>query len=210
MAKAALAEHSTTDQQIISFIQQYPAIEELEIQMILRGAGWTTPIVAYLKNETLPEDRDESRQLKVWVACFMLIADGLDIMGPFPMAMRQLKFLVMGINYFPNWVEAEPLATITEKNVRSFGWKSIICRFGILRVLVSDNGKQLDNDAFKDFCNQLRIKNHYFSTANPQANGQVEITNRSLFKLIKTRLEGAKGIWPDKLPSILWAYRTIV
>ena len=32
--------------------------------------------------------------------------------------------------------------------------------------------------------------------------------NRSLLKIIKTRLEGANGIWPDELPSILWAYRT--
>ena len=29
-----------------------------------------------------------------------------------------------------------------------------------------------------------------------------------MLKIIKTRLEGAKGIWPDKLPSVLWAYRT--
>ena len=30
-----------------------------------------------------------------------------------------------------------------------------------------------------------------------------------MFKIIKTQLEGAKGIWLDELPSILWAYRTI-
>ena len=29
-------------------------------------------------------------------------------------------------------------------------------------------------------------------------------------KIIKTRLEGAKGIWSDELPSVLWAYRTTV
>ena len=46
------------------------------------------------------------------------------------------------------------------------------------------------------------------SPTHPQANGKVEVMNRSLLKIIKTRLEGAKGIWPDKLPSILWAYRT--
>ena len=28
-----------------------------------------------------------------------------------------------------------------------------------------------------------------------------------MLKIIKTRLEGAKGIWPEELPSILWAYR---
>ena len=45
---------------------------------------------------------------------------GLDIMRSFPTAVRQLKFLVVGIDYFTKWVEAEALATITEKNVRSF------------------------------------------------------------------------------------------
>ena len=30
-----------------------------------------------------------------------------------------------------------------------------------------------------------------------------------MIKIIKTQLEGVKGIWPDKLPSVLWAYRII-
>ena len=45
---------------------------------------------------------------------------GLDIMGPFPIAIRQLKFLIVGIDCFTKWVEVEALATITEKNVRNF------------------------------------------------------------------------------------------
>ena len=105
-------------------------------------------------------------------------------------------------------MEAEPLATITEKSIRTFVWRNIICRYGIPRVLVSDNGKQFDNSAFRDFCLELGIKNHYSSPAHPQANGQVEVTNRTLLKIIKTWLEGAKGIWLDELPSVLWAYRT--
>ena len=28
-----------------------------------------------------------------------------------------------------------------------------------------------------------------------------------MLKIIKTRLERAKGIWPDELPSVLWAHR---
>ena len=73
-------------------------------------------------------------------------------MGPFPTAIRRLKFLVVSINYFTKWVEAKALATTMEKNVRSFIWRNIICRYGIPRVLVSDNGKQFDNESFKDFC----------------------------------------------------------
>ena len=98
-------------------------------------------------------------------------------MGPFPTGVRQLKFLVVGIDYFTKWVEAEALATITERNIQSFVWRNITCRFGIPRVLVSDNEKQFNNNTFRDFCSKLGIKNHYSSPVHPQANGQVEVIN---------------------------------
>ena len=31
-----------------------------------------------------------------------------------------------------------------------------------------------------------------------------------MLKIIKTRLEGVKGIWPDELLGVLWAYRTTI
>ena len=75
-------------------------------------------------------------------------------------------------------------------------------------MLVFDNRNEFNNSTFKDFYSELGIKNHFSSPTHPQANGHVEVTNRSLLKIIKTQLEGAKGIWLDKLPSVLWAYRT--
>ena len=48
-------------------------------------------------------------------------------------------------------MEAKALATITEKNIRSFVWRNIICRYEIPKVIISNNGKQFDNSAFKDF-----------------------------------------------------------
>ena len=79
-------------------------------------------------------------------------------MGPFPTAVKQLKFLVVGIDYFIKWVEVEALATITKKKVRSFVWKNIVCKYSMPRIFVSDNGKQFDNDTFRDLCSQLGIK----------------------------------------------------
>ena len=75
---------------------------------------------------------------------------------------------------------------------------------------MSDNGRQFDNTPFREFYDQLGIRNHYSSPSHPQANSQAEVANRSLLKIIKTRLEGAKGLWSDELPGVLWAYRTTV
>ena len=85
-----------------------------------------------------------------------------------------------------------------------------MCRFGVPKVLVSDHGRQFDNTLFRDFCAHFGIQNHYSSPAHLQANGQAEVANRSLLKIIKTRLEGANGVWLDELPGVLWAYRTTV
>ena len=119
-----------------------------------------------------------------------------------------MKFLVVRIDYFTKWVEAELLTKITQQNVKHFFWKNIVCMFGVPRVLISDNGRQFDNTLFRDFCQHFGIKNHYSSLSHPQENGQEEVTNRSLLKIIKTQLKEVKGIWPDKLPGVLQAYRT--
>ena len=149
--------------------------------------------------------RQPSEYLTPMTAPWPFTQWGLDILGPFPVGTRQMKFLVVGIDYFTKWVEAEPLARITQQNVKSFVWKNIVCKFGVPKVLVSDHGRQFDNITFKDFCTHFGIQNHYSSPAHPQANGQAEVANRSLLKIIKTRLEGAKGVWTDELPGVLWA-----
>ena len=82
---------------------------------------------------------------------------GLDILRPFPLGTRQMKFLVVGIDYFTKWVEAKPLANITQQNVKNLFWKNIVCRFGVPRVLVFDNGRQFDNALFKKFYEHFGI-----------------------------------------------------
>ena len=37
----------------------------------------------------------------------------------------------------------------------------------------------------------------------------MEVTNQTLIKIIKAKLDEAKGAWPEELPNVLWAYRTI-
>ena len=41
-------------------------------------------------------------------------------MGPFPVKTKQAKFLVVAIDYFTKWVEAEPLAKNFRKECQGF------------------------------------------------------------------------------------------
>ncbi|KAL2231768.1 UNVERIFIED_CONTAM: Gag-Pol polyprotein [Sesamum indicum] len=132
---------------------------------------------------------------------------GIDIVGPFPPAQAQKKFIIVAVEYFSKWVEAEAVAKISKKKVINFIWKNIICRFGIPRVLISDNGTQFQGRKITEWCKELKIAQHFTAVANPQANGQTEVTNRTILQHLKTHLE-SKGSWVDELPGVLWAYRT--
>ena len=133
---------------------------------------------------------------------------GLDILGPFPRATGNRLFVLVAVNYFTKWAEAEALANIRDTDVKKFVWKNIVTRFGVPNSLVTDNGLQFDSKAFRTFCSELGIRNKYSTPAYPQSNGQAEAVNKTILNGLKRRLDGVKGRWAEELPSVLWAYRT--
>ncbi|KAL0453507.1 UNVERIFIED_CONTAM: Gag-Pol polyprotein [Sesamum latifolium] len=121
---------------------------------------------------------------------------GIDIVGPFPTAVAQKKFIILVVEYFTKWVEAEAVVRISEKEV----WNP--------EVMISDNGTQFQGKAIVAWCKELKIQQNFTSVGNPQANGQIEVTNRTILQHLKIRFEGAKSSWVEELPRVLWAYRT--
>jgi len=119
-----------------------------------------------------------------------------------------MKYLVVGIEYFMKWIEAEPVAHITTHKIQHFVRKNIVCRFGIPKRLVSDNGTQFASQQLGKLCTELGIKQVFTSVERPQMNGQVESANRVLLRGLKRRLDKAKGTWAEEVPRIVWAYHT--
>ncbi|XP_042415389.1 uncharacterized protein LOC122004592 [Zingiber officinale] len=105
---------------------------------------------------------------------------GMDIVGPFPMAPGQRRFLLVAVDYFSKWVETEALARITEDVVIQFLWKNILCRFGIPHKLVSDNGRQFQGQKIQAWCKEFDITQAFTSVAYRQSNGQTEVVNREI------------------------------
>lgn len=133
---------------------------------------------------------------------------GIDIVGPFPLGPGSRKFLIVAIDYFSKWVEAEALRTITGTEVMKFLWQNICCRYGVPRDLISDNGTQFSSKRIRKWCTDMRITQRFTSVAHPQSNGQVEVSNRIIVEGIKKNLEQAGGQWANELHGVIWPNRT--
>jgi len=133
---------------------------------------------------------------------------GVDIVGSFPLAYGRLKFLIVGVDYFTKWIEVESVAKITTDHVNKFYWKKFICRLGLLKYIVTDNGTQFISFRVVDFYNQLGIQTKFLSVIHPHANGQAGSTNKVILNGIKKKIEAAKGLWAEQLHEVLWSYHT--
>ncbi|XP_021839331.1 uncharacterized protein [Spinacia oleracea] len=65
---------------------------------------------------------------------------GMDLLGPYTAAPGGRRYVIVAVDYFTKWVEAESLKNIRTTDVRAFIWKNIMTRFGIPQAIVFDNG----------------------------------------------------------------------
>ncbi|XP_042374422.1 uncharacterized protein LOC121967951 [Zingiber officinale] len=89
--------------------------------------------------------------------------------------------------------------------VKKFIWQHIICRFDIPRRLISDNGRQFTGQQLKEWCEGYDIQQTFTSIAYSHSNGQAEVANRKILRVLRARLDHVGGSWVDEFPSVLWA-----
>jgi len=117
-------------------------------------------------------------------------------------------YLVVAIDYSTKWMEAEPLAKITVKNVLCFIKRTILARFGVPALVISDNGTQFTDKKFQDYLRNVGIKQSFTFVEHPHANGLAKVANMIILQGIRRRLDKDKTSWADELHTVLWAYRT--
>ena len=68
LTKVASAEHMLIPNKVVSFVQLLPLINGMDVQEIGSQDNWTISIILYLRDGTLPNDKEVARKLKVQVA----------------------------------------------------------------------------------------------------------------------------------------------
>jgi hypothetical protein len=79
-----------------------------------------------------------AQTLKMILPSCLFAVWGLDILGPFPMAIGGFWYLYITIDKLTKWPEATPVVKINKQSIVKF-IKSIVCRFRVLSRIITDN-----------------------------------------------------------------------
>ena len=148
--------------------------------------------------------------LHIMVSPWPFLMWGMYVIEPItPKALNDHHFIFVVINYFTKWVEATSYASVTKSLVARFIKLEIICRYGLSKIIISDNDLNLNNDIVTEICTQFKIKYHNSVPYRPKMNGTIEAANKNVKKIIAKATETYRD-WHEKLPFALHAYRTKV
>ena len=128
-------------------------------------------------------------------------------MGPFPSSYGH-KYILLAMDYVSKWVEAIPTITYDAKVVLHFIRSNIFSRFGTPRAVINSECSHLCNKLFASLLAKYRVKHRVSHAYHPQSNGQDEVSNREIKKILEKTVNVTRKDWANKMEDSLWAYRT--
>ena len=113
----------------------------------------------------------------------------------------------MATEYVTKWVEAEALPRATEESVIQF-LLHLFVRYGLPREIITDGGPQFAGNRIAATLNNYHVQHKITTPYHPQANGQVESTNKVIEAILTKTIASHRCNWATRFPEALWAYRT--
>ena len=133
---------------------------------------------------------------------------GINYVGTLPSS-NGFKHIMVAVDYVSKWVEAIPTVNADARSVCKLFKQVIFPRFGIPRIVISDGGKHFNNAQLEGIFAKYGVHSHRVTTPyHPQANGQVELSNREIKHILEKVVSSTRSNWSAKLPEALWAYKT--
>ncbi|KAL5569844.1 hypothetical protein UlMin_026419 [Ulmus minor] len=208
-----------TESQLIPLLYlQWPAVWQdppAEVTTIDASDSWMTPIVHYLTRDELPEDRNEARRLRAKAARFTIHGGKLlkrSFSGPYLRCVTPVEASHILSELHDGECGNHSVSHLPPEQLRPIlsPWPFMKWGMDIVRKLPTAPGQRMYMLVVTDYFTKWEwgIQLSFSTPRYPQANGQVESTNKTVINIIKRRLEKAKGLWADELPGVLWAYRT--
>ena len=132
---------------------------------------------------------------------------GIDFMGPFSASFGNI-YILLAVDYVSKWVDEIACPKNDANTVVGFLQRNILNRFGTPRTIISDGGSHFANKVFDKLMGKYGIKHIMSLSYHPQTNGQDEISNKEIKKILEKTVHSSRRDWSLKLDDALWAYKT--
>ena len=116
------------------------------------------------------------------------------------------EYILLLTNHFTRYTQAYPTKNKTAKTAANHLYNGFILRFGIPSKILHNQGKEFDNDLFKNLANLLGIQNLRTTPYHPQTNGLTERMNQTVLSMLRTLPEKYKSSWKNHLSKVIYAY----
>eukprot|EP00253_Pinus_taeda_P026374 PITA_26374 len=133
---------------------------------------------------------------------------GMDFVGPINPPSKQKSYIIVCTDNLTKWEETKAIKAEKKEKVVDFLRENIFYKFGYPRELVTDQGSQFTSNLIEDLLTHHKIKHRTSTPYHPQANGQVEVTNRALEGILTKVVRNNRKDWADRLVKATWAYNT--
>lgn len=122
---------------------------------------------------------------------------------------NQCKFIVHGRCALTSWMEGRPLRKETAKAIADWLFEDVICRWGCLREIVTDNSKQFRQvGAYLE--QKYGIKGIFVSTYNSKGNGKIERPHWDVRQGLWKACGGISTKWFWLFHHVMWSDRVTV
>lgn len=132
----------------------------------------------------------------------------VDLVGKLPTSTSGKNFIFTIIDQSSRYAETIPLKNITSAAVIK-ALTDYFGRFGLCKIIVSDNGTQFCSAEFADFCKNFGIQHIRTSSFKPDSNGLIERLHRSL-KQSLIALSEEKKDWEKHLNHFKIYYNSTI
>ena len=124
----------------------------------------------------------------------------LGFVGPINPPSKQKKYILVCTDYVTKWVESKALPFDNEKYVVNFLFEDIFTHFGVPREIETNQGSQFTSKLVDRLVEEYKIKHRKSTPYHPQANGQVESTNKVIEGILTKTVHLHRRDWAERLP----------
>jgi len=152
--------------------------------------------------------RSGDERLKSIPICDLFHRIALDTAGPLPEMKAGNKYILVAIDHYSKWCEAKVVAVHGAKTAARFLEDDLICRYGVHKFVLSDNGGEWVAE-FEVMCRDYAIQHQRTAPQWPQCNGMAERMIKTLKRGITVLAADPTNVncWDEHLAKVMFGYK---